>query len=110
MCDIAEIKEVAGWGNGYFLTMMARLIRQPKNLQLCSAGSIALGLGGGDGGPRVGRTGTGSSRQRPRKGSIRLGAVAGGVPGPNYYVDLFIDLVDDVFEHGYVLSQHVDSS
>jgi len=25
--------------------MMARLIRQPKNLQLCTAGSIALGWG-----------------------------------------------------------------
>jgi hypothetical protein len=100
--------------------MMARLIRQPKNLQFCTAGSVALGWGpaaatAAPASVAPGREVAGSALGKLRlnqasRGSIRLGAVAGGVPGPNYYVDLFIDLVDDVFEHGYVLSQHVDFS
>src|ERR1035438_5754804 len=78
--------------------MMARLIRQPKNLQFCTAGSVALGWGpaaatAAPASVAPGREVAGSALGKLRlnqasRGSIRLGAVAGGVPGPNYYVDL----------------------
>jgi hypothetical protein len=90
-CNVREYSEVSSDSERSWLPRAARTCRAvsmpvsaPEVAEVVVTGVLAAEYG------VVGRATIARS-------SARLGAVAGTLPRPNHYVNLFIDLVDDVY-------------